>query len=196
MPVKTDDKNKLRDAIYQAKRGLGQVKQKQARPLPESSEQGAPEKSSKKKSKLIAIIILIGLIIFIVIYSLPSGDSEPSSLSSQPKQEQVSKPTEVEASIIAKDFVKIFLKSPSTAKFPLLEYNSVALPDTEFGKSRYRVSSYVDAQNAFGAMIRNNWTVTMKYLGGEWNSVESWELEELILGGEVIYTIYPDDFYD
>ncbi len=195
IPVKANDQNKLRDAIYQVKREFGQVKQNQRgsqeKPLLESPEQVVLEKPSKKKSNSILAkksnsILAICLIILVILMFKDAFTSnpKPSSPSFQ------SNPTESEAHIIAKDFIKASLKSPLTAKFPFLEYNSVALPDTEFGKNRYRASSYVDAQNAFGAMIRNNWTVTLRYLGGEWSLIENWELEELILDGEVIYTIY------
>jgi predicted nucleic acid-binding Zn ribbon protein len=64
----------------------------------------------------------------------------------------------------AQNFVKSALKTPSTAQFPGLV----------FGRNEYRiskdhelitVSSYVDAQNAFGAMIRSNFLVQFEMPG-------------------------------
>jgi len=32
---------------------------------------------------------------------------------------------------------------------------------TDLGNDEWRISGYVDAQNSFGATIRQNWTVTL-----------------------------------
>ncbi len=56
-------------------------------------------------------------------------------------------------------FVKRHLKAPSTAKFAwsVDEYSIDSL-----GSGRWKVSSYVDAQNGFGSMIRSRWDVTLR----------------------------------
>lgn len=60
---------------------------------------------------------------------------------------------------IAKEIVKNNLKAPSTAEFPWA---------TEFKMQRngdiVAVSSYVDAQNSFGAIIRSEWTVEFRVI--------------------------------
>ena len=57
--------------------------------------------------------------------------------------------------IKAKEAVKSILKSPSTAKFPSLN---------EWGMEKnhevFKIGSYVDSQNSFGAMIRNQFVIT------------------------------------
>lgn len=67
-------------------------------------------------------------------------------------------PEESEIITMACQFVKDRLKAPATASFPwgFKEYKI-----EEVAKERYRVSGYVDAQNIFGAMIRQRWTVLM-----------------------------------
>lgn len=60
------------------------------------------------------------------------------------------------AAICAKNYVKDSLKAPSTADFPWSLGSTVPL-----GKNQYTVSSYVDAQNGFGAMIRTNYACTI-----------------------------------
>lgn len=51
------------------------------------------------------------------------------------------------------------LKSPSTAKFnPDLDYGVKKVNDTVF-----TISSYVDSQNSFGAMVRTNYTCTLNH---------------------------------
>jgi hypothetical protein len=59
----------------------------------------------------------------------------------------------------AQTFVKRHLKAPATAEFPwgTDEYSIVSL-----GDGRWKVSSYVDAQNGFGAMVRSRWDVTLR----------------------------------
>lgn len=59
----------------------------------------------------------------------------------------------------AKDVVTRALKAPSTAKFPG-EFLT-PLEDWSFARNKdvYQVSSYVDAQNSFGAMIRSDFII-------------------------------------
>lgn len=64
---------------------------------------------------------------------------------------------------LAKDVVKANLKSPSSAKFPFSYGDS----DVSITKSEdtYIVKAWVDAENSFGAKLRNNFTVTMTKSG-------------------------------
>ena len=56
----------------------------------------------------------------------------------------------------AEDFVKQRLKSPSTAEFPGLFEKADHI--TELGNDEYLISSWVDSQNGFGAMIRSKFS--------------------------------------
>jgi len=85
-------------------------------------------------------------------------------------------PDEIELHIQAQQFVLRGLKAPSTAKFPALPYNTSA-----DGNGLYKVDSFVDSENSFGAMIRSDWTVLMRLSG------ETWTLERMIIGGEAVY---------
>jgi hypothetical protein len=73
-------------------------------------------------------------------------------------------PNKIEAYTMAEQFVQKRLKAPSTAKFP---YSSEATIDYDSGTKEWTVNSYVDAQNSFGAMMRTNYTVKVKYLGDD-----------------------------
>lgn len=53
------------------------------------------------------------------------------------------------------DFVKERLKAPKSAEFPGI-FDGRADHVTYLGNQKYRIASYVDAQNSFGATIRNN----------------------------------------
>lgn len=79
-----------------------------------------------------------------------------------PEQQNNSGPSNSDVYSMAQSFVKDRLRSPSTAKFPWSsEDYSVAVDKKD--KNLYLVQSYVDAQNSFGATIRNRYFVLMRY---------------------------------
>lgn len=57
--------------------------------------------------------------------------------------------------------VKAVLKAPSTAEFPACWHVEVR----RTGPEQYAVHGYVDAQNAYGAKLRNNYVVKMNRTG-------------------------------
>ena len=81
---------------------------------------------------------------------------------------------------LSEDIIKKILKSPSTAEFP----GGILTPfeDWSFSKNgtTYTVSSYVDSQNGFGAMIRSQFTITY-----EWKD-ETATVTSLIFDGEKV----------
>lgn len=62
----------------------------------------------------------------------------------------------------AKELVLERLKAPATAEFP--SYSEVKIARVTLDSCRYILKSYVDAQNSFGAQIRNDWLVDIEYL--------------------------------
>ena len=83
------------------------------------------------------------------------------------------------AFVMAQEFVKKALKAPSTAQFPLINADGVSsIPTTTpDGKCAFSVVTYVDAQNSFGAMIREKYAVTVSPDGnGTWTLVEFTDL--------------------
>lgn len=66
-----------------------------------------------------------------------------------------------DAKVCAVKAVKDSLKSPSTADF--CSYNDMTA--TSLGGDKWKVTGYVDAQNSFGATLRENWTVTLTLTG-------------------------------
>jgi hypothetical protein len=71
------------------------------------------------------------------------------------------------AFVMSQQFLKDRLKAPSTAKFPLYDAACV----TDLGDGRYKVTSYVDAQNSFGAMLRTRYVCVLRKStdGDQWN---------------------------
>lgn len=60
----------------------------------------------------------------------------------------------------AQRIIERHLKAPASAKFPLSNSSSVRI--NAVGKCKYRVESYVDSQNAFGAMVRTPFSITVE----------------------------------
>lgn len=63
----------------------------------------------------------------------------------------------------AEDFVKEKLKSPSTAKFPGLLDRDKHIAKTSEGV--YKIYSWVESQNSFGATIRTRFSCTIRFEG-------------------------------
>jgi len=114
-----------------------------------------------------ALYVIFGSIIFTIIFIIISANQSRSASNIYPIMGNT------DAFLVAKEFVSQKLKAPSTAKFP----NSNHAEIINTGYNRWRVTSYVDAQNTFGAMIRNNFTVLLSYN----DSTNEWLLENISL---------------
>lgn len=68
--------------------------------------------------------------------------------------------SEDEIKYAAHQYVLLQLKAPATAKFPSLY--TAKLQKVE--NRTFLVTSYVDSQNEFGAMVRTNWVIKLKQL--------------------------------
>lgn len=67
------------------------------------------------------------------------------------------------AFVMSQSFVRQQLKSPSTAVFPLINSSGVSVEYLRQEPGcRHAVRGYVDAQNSFGAVVRNTYSVTME----------------------------------
>ena len=118
----------------------------------------------------------------------------PFILSSMQPQEKVSpeqaatNAKTITASRIAKEIVKsVPLKAPSTAKYR----QPIVTQDTK-DLNLFVVESYLDSENGFGAMIRTNWSMKLKYIGTGTNTQEAisnntnWKTVEFIFDGEKV----------
>lgn len=96
------------------------------------------------------IVICLLLISFICVLLIGCSNKKFSELS---KDDQ-----EAYLWSMAEETVKDNLKTPSTAKFPA--YSNFKVKSE--GDNIFTISSYVDAQNSFGAMIRSDFVVKIK----------------------------------
>jgi len=102
------------------------------------------------------IIICVGIILFCImvvtcIVNMPEED--PNAWKTEDNK--------IMAYIMIEDFVKQRLKSPGTAEFPGVLDGKIDHV-TALGNQTYRIISYVDAQNSFGAMIRTKFIGEIK----------------------------------
>lgn len=74
---------------------------------------------------------------------------------------------------VCKQFVTQRLRSPGSAKFPFFGQQFA----TPVGGDAYRVRSYVDSQNGFGALLRSEFTCDVTWIRGTTN----WRLGNLAL---------------
>jgi hypothetical protein len=120
--------------------------------------------------------MLAGLLGFIVLYiAIVSSSGNSSTPTAEvPKQIGI-----YDLCVDAEVMVKEMLKSPSTAEFPTCNTQNFSIE--KLGENYYLVSSYVDSQNGFGAMIRSDWSVKYRYLDDKKNV----DIEKLIIGDEV-----------
>jgi predicted nucleic acid-binding Zn ribbon protein len=128
-----------------------------------------------KKQKIIIGVVWVFLI-FMIISAFSGGDSPTETV-------QETGVTDTQVYITSKGFVEPVLKSPSSADFPFADYRFFDL-----GDDKYKIVSYVDAQNSFGADIRSDYSVILSYNGGEWADIDNWTLHELVFDGEIVFT--------
>ena len=74
--------------------------------------------------------------------------------------------TEQQSTLISKskEVVEQYLKAPSTAEFPGL-ITELDQWQIKRGENTYRVTSWVDSQNSFGAQVRSDFTITYQWDG-------------------------------
>jgi hypothetical protein len=65
---------------------------------------------------------------------------------------------------VCRQFVTERLRAPKTAEFP--SFTEADKDITAYTDGEYRVSSYVDSQNAFGALIRTTYVCEVKHVSG------------------------------
>jgi hypothetical protein len=114
-------------------------------------------------------LIAVFFIVFILNIFF-GGDSSTAT-----KTESVSiSDTQFSAYTMAVKFIERDLKAPSTAKFADYGYGDDPADVSSIGGETYRVKIWVDAQNSFGAMLRNKYQLDLKKKEGK-----MWELIDI-----------------
>lgn len=120
-------------------------------------------KKTKRSDTILATIgIVVGLPILFLSYSLSGG--EGSAEGSQCDDLAM-------AFTMAQAPIKAQLKSPSTADFASIRNSDVSVVSED--PCRYFVRSHVDAQNGFGAQIRNGFSVEIENVADGWRTISA-----------------------
>jgi len=115
------------------------------------------------KRFLLIFIILIGFVFLSILSNKPSSNG----------------PDKIEACLLSRKMVKEMLKAPSTAKFGDCA-GFVTKEDIVI------ITSYVDAQNSFGAMLRNKYAWHGKYD----KKTNKWDIIYFAIAGEIYINKY------
>lgn len=144
--------------------------------------QAAPPVPRKSRTGLLFIllgggclVVIIGFCGFGMLLQLSGSHaprSEPTRVTAPAPPS--SEPDETAAFVICKNFVEQRLKSPTSADFPWLDRTA-----ERTGPRSFRIVSYVDAQNAFGAKIRTHFQCKLTFKSGEWADQRNWTLDDL-----------------
>tara|TARA_R110001583_G_scaffold25738_1_gene92984 strand:- start:3917 stop:4477 length:561 start_codon:yes stop_codon:yes gene_type:complete len=76
---------------------------------------------------------------------------------------------DLKAKVQCEQLIRRELVSPSSADFPMYDYKLYGM-----SRGRYRIKSYVEADNAYGTQIRMDWTCDIQYVGN--NKTEDYYL--------------------
>ncbi len=123
---------------------------------------------------VVSVIFLMGCLIAIINpQHIDSTDTATKTL----KNDDI-EPDNIKLMGCAIDGVKKILKSPSSAKFPSRMFDVADFKIKKIKIGEYSVSSYVDAQNSFGAMIRTYYTCSIIAFDNTSDCYASCELSE------------------
>lgn len=107
--------------------------------------------------------------------SLPTPEEAAAREAERVESErEAGKPSRVTASVAAKQAIRARLKAPSTADF---QWGSGDVAD--LGSGWFRVTSYVDSQNVFGAIVRTHYTVMLRHRAGDARAPGNWTIENV-----------------
>lgn len=138
---------------------------KQAKSCPRC---GAPNKSSSSFAGTILVLLGIGGVAFC---SMQKEDPAEAA-----RREAERMPTT--ACLMAREFVTKRLRAPSTASFSACYGEEMKVVPVQGHENRFTVVGYVDAENAFSAMIRSPFLVTVEKSPTE---KDTWRLVSLTM---------------
>ena len=127
----------------------------------------AEKKFGTPKTKIIASVVVLAIVVlgttaFTNWFSNSGGSNQNSILDNTP--------TDRQAVIVGKSFVEKYLTYPSSSEFPDTNESKVTKSD-----KTYTIRHWVDASNAFGARKRTYYILQIRYNGGDWADISSWQ---------------------
>lgn len=109
--------------------------------------------------------LIILLLVIMLIWVPGCGETPAERAAREQREAEVAAQTAaIEAYVMAEVFVRRQLLAPATARFAPFREATV----TNLGGGRWFIAAHVDAQNAFGAMIRTPFRATLRREGDRW----------------------------
>jgi hypothetical protein len=121
---------------------------------------------AESKSLTFIAVLLIGIVLSCLIAGAIASNKTGSV-------EQTQSDLELNAWISAKSYVEGKLKAPATAKWSNSIDDKGNLTYGALSNHNYEAWGYVDAQNSFGALLREDWYVALRAEGGKWRVLYS-----------------------
>ncbi len=122
--------------------------------------------ASQTKDGIIGTVVLFGLIVAFVKFCLPE-ERTPAQRAADTCSDQTL------AFYTSQTFVKRQLKAPATAEFPWSNEDGVSIREVK--NCEFSVRAFVDSENGFGAKLRTNYSVDVRYDPAE----ETWYASNL-----------------
>jgi len=128
----------------------------------------AQDKFQTIKIQYAMIFIFLAVITFVVPFKLPEKKEDPNAWKTRDNK--------ASAYTMMQDFVQDYLKSPGSAKFEW-----ISEPDCKIERNEtiYDITSWVDSQNSFGALVRTKFNGVIEQLDNK-----NWALRYLNLDNE------------
>lgn len=152
------------------------------RPLSAATVSDAPTVGSELRTGIADVVavswpVLLGagvlVILLVLVFAMKAvGDGSISAPSYGNTAQTSRNPNDdVMAQVVCEKWVKTQLKAPATAQFD-------TATRTSLGNDRYHISGPVDAENGYGALIRNTYDCTVAFTGADTYRYESVVLNE------------------
>ena len=105
------------------------------------------------KYRIAGFLVFVALVVGVVLVFNACTAKTPEEIAEDEQQER-----EITAMTYAQILVEEHLVSPSSAKFASFDEHNIVGTGL-----RYKVEGYVDSENAFGASLRNRYTVILEF---------------------------------
>ncbi len=139
-------------------------------------------KKSQRHNQDFLIGVGISVFVLAVVWMVPTLLMGDKQIANKENAETLQKePSRTDVIQKAHQAVVSVLKAPATAKFPVInDFDKDSYSVSKYKDGPYLVKGYVDSQNSFGAMLRNNWAVTLEFDGEEGFFVSNIEVGERV----------------
>lgn len=121
----------------------------------------------------VVFLLIISVVVIYGVKWLFFGDNDKP----QPQAQEQEEYSDIEAYVEAQFIIEEFLKSPATAEYPAVSNATIQ----RLNDDGFKVTSYVDSQNSFGAMVRSEWMVLFQYVG------DRVKIYQVVIDGEEMY---------